>query len=218
VGVEFDLGVCGLEHSDGAKLVGALRALLEGAVNPIRVKFVWDDEALTFDVLQAEPKAAYDLNPIRPRRTDDGGWIVAEPIAKPPGDIELDWMQVNKDVVLLRGEALADAEFAEWLRTYAKVLSYVHERSALVIGVDSGVENARLFFVLKLLASHGLDRFLVERQAQQAGAGQPATTPESKPEAPQPPRYITPTARPPSQKRSLSAQFSDHAHQRQDAD
>lgn len=182
VEVEFDLDAGGLVRSDGARIIGALRKLLEGSTDPIRVRFVLGDAALTFDVLQAEPEAAYGFSQVQPRRSEDGGRIVAEPIASPPGEIGLDWIHVSKDVAVLRGKKLTDAELTEWFSAYAKNLSAIQERSAMVVDIDNGVESARLFAVLELMHAQGLDRFLVERQTE-VDTEQPATHPESDPKS-----------------------------------
>jgi len=163
--VTFDVSAIHLDGDDAEGIIHAIRELAEVRDTPVTVSFLNGAKSITFDVMLAEHQEDYDMKPIV--RDADGKWIHPDPPAKPPGDLVPTWIRLTASGTAIGDGPLGDSEFEDWLKFYAGAIGSIGERSALVIHTDSDVSCGRLFDILAMLAEHGLDRFLIEKEAEQ---------------------------------------------------
>ncbi|MGB6222738.1 hypothetical protein [Haloferula sp.] len=160
----FDLSSNQLGQIDASGIVHAVRELAAAATKPVTVRFTDDKRSIVFEVLLAEPAEDYELKPIV--KGVDGKWVYPKPPAVPPGDIEPTWVRLTPDGTLVGEATLSDVEYGDWLDFYAGAIGSISERAALVVVADAGVSSSRLWDVLNMQALRGLNRFLVEKEAE----------------------------------------------------
>lgn len=160
----FDLSRDQLGITDATSVITAIRELAKANDEPVSVKFIADKRSYTFDIMLAEHEDDYDIKPIV--KIVDGKRIHSKPPAEPPGNIDPTWIRVTAEGIVVGGSMFSDAEFADWLKGYASAINAISERSALVLNADPGVKSARLFEILAMQVDLGLDRFLIEKEAQ----------------------------------------------------
>jgi hypothetical protein len=83
------------------------------------------------------------------------------------------------DGTVVGERSLSDVEYGEWLDFYAGAIGSIGEQAALVVAADPGVSSSRLWDVLNMQALRGLDRFLVEKEAEQGGVSNAPPVPSS---------------------------------------
>ena len=167
VDAAFDLSSSQLGQVDASGVVHAVRELAAATTEPVTVRFTDDKRSIVFEVLLAEHAEDYDLKPII--KGADGKRVYRKPPAEPPGDIEPTWVRLTSDGTVVGERTLSDAEYGEWLDFYAGAIGSIGERAALVVDADAGVSSSRLLDVLNMQALRGLERFHVEKEAEQVG-------------------------------------------------
>ena len=167
VDATFDLSESQLGQVDASGVVHAVRKLAAAATEPVTVRFIDDKRSIVFEVLLAEHAEDYDPKPII--KGADGKWVYPKPPAVPPGDIYPTWVRLTPGGTLVGETTLSDVEYGDWLDFYAGAIGSIGERAALVVDADAGVSSSRLLNVLNMQALRGLDRLLVEKEAEQVG-------------------------------------------------
>jgi hypothetical protein len=177
VDATFDLSTNQLGEIDASGVVHAVRELAAAATEPITVRFIDDKRSILFEVLLAEHAEDYNLKPIV--KGADGKRVYPKHPARPPGDIEPTWVRLTPDGTVVGTTTLSDVEYGEWLDLYAGVIGSIGEQAALVVASDPGVSSSRLWDVLNMQAQRGLNRFLVEKEAEQGGVSNAPPVPNS---------------------------------------
>lgn len=166
VDVTFDISAKHLGGDDAAGIIRAIRELAQARDMPMKVTFLDGAKSVTFDVMLAEHQEDYNPKPIV--RDADGKWLPPNPPAKPPGGLDPTWIRLTAGGTMIGDSLIEDSEFENWLKLYAGAIHSIGERSALVIHADPDVSCGRLFDILTMQAGHGLDRFLIESEAEPA--------------------------------------------------
>jgi len=166
--VTFDISAKHLGEDNAERIIHAIRELAELRDMPIKVTFLNGAKAITFDVMLAEHQEDYSPKPIV--QDADGKRLHPDPPAKPPGDLDPTWIRLTTSGTVIGDGPIKDSEFEDWLKFYAGAIGSIGERSAIVIHTDSDVSCGRLFDILTMQAAHGLDRFLIEKEAEQAAS------------------------------------------------
>lgn len=151
--------------TDATSVIAAIRELAKANTEPVSVKFIAGERSFTFDIILAQHESDYYIKRIE--KTPEGKWVHPKPPSEPPGEIYPTWVRVTTEGIIIGASKFSDTEFIDWLKGYASATGSVSERSALVLDAEPGVNSVRLFEVLAMQGVHGLDRFLIEKEAKQ---------------------------------------------------